>query len=180
MGAVPTLTRYQARYCEENAWHLAADHGGQGWVLIITNERRACPIWCQKASESPDSPVVWDYHVVWLSPGLQIWDLDCSLGYPLALQNWLHASFPHGESIGEDYAPAFRVVTGARYLAEFASDRRHMKSAEGEWMAPPPMWPEIQVSGTSHNLPQYLDTDDHSLGDWIQFDKISAYFDLRT
>ena len=33
-------------------------------VIFITNPNKTCPVWYQRASNSPNKPVIWDYHVV--------------------------------------------------------------------------------------------------------------------
>lgn len=40
----------------------------------------------------------------------------------------------------------FRVIPAETYLAEFASDRRHMRRPDGTWIKPPPSYPPIQTS----------------------------------
>lgn len=41
----------------------------------------------------------------------------------------------------------FRVIPAEQYLAEFSSDRRHMRRPDGTWIKPPPPYPPIQSSG---------------------------------
>lgn len=41
----------------------------------------------------------------------------------------------------------FRVIPAEQYLAEFSSDRRHMKRTDGTWIKQPPPYPPIQSSG---------------------------------
>lgn len=43
----------------------------------------------------------------------------------------------------------FRVIPAEQYLAEFSSDRRHMRRPDGTWIKPPPPYPPIQSSGKS-------------------------------
>jgi hypothetical protein len=42
----------------------------------------------------------------------------------------------------------FRVVPASVFLQHFASDRRHMKRADGSWIKPPPDYPPISTPGT--------------------------------
>jgi protein N-terminal glutamine amidohydrolase len=50
------------------------------------------------------------------------------------------------------------VVPAQDYLQHFASDRRHMVSADGTWNSPPPVYPCIVAAdGRTHTLPDYLD-----------------------
>ena len=60
---------YQSCYCEENVYKLAErfdQHGYYGYVLFITSLSQQTPVWCQKSSNSPQSPVIWDYHVTYM------------------------------------------------------------------------------------------------------------------
>jgi hypothetical protein len=41
----------------------------------------------------------------------------------------------------------FRVVPASLFLQHFASDRRHMKRADGSWIKPPPDYPPISTPG---------------------------------
>lgn len=41
----------------------------------------------------------------------------------------------------------FRVVPAEQYLAEFSSDRRHMRRPDDTWIKPPPPYNQIQTSG---------------------------------
>lgn len=45
----------------------------------------------------------------------------------------------------------FRVIPAEQYLAEFSSDRRHMRRPDGTWIKPPPPYPPIQSSGKAFN-----------------------------
>lgn len=41
----------------------------------------------------------------------------------------------------------FRVIPAENYLAEFSSDRRHMRRPDDTWIKPPPPYPPIQTHG---------------------------------
>ena len=69
------------------------------------------------------------------------------------------------------------MVPAQKYLATFASDRRHMKriDVEGEeWLQPPPLWPSIKTDAAIHNLDSFIDMTDglgegevHDLGSFV-------------
>lgn len=40
-----------------------------------------------------------------------------------------------------------RVIPAVTYLQKFASDRSHMKHADGTWRMPPPPYPCIETAG---------------------------------
>ena len=160
--------RYHPFYCEENAWWLATGPqlaAYERWLVFVTNAGRTCPMWCQRAAR--EGPVVWDYHVIVIArlpDGLCVFDLDTTLGFPVALPRYLEASFPDGGRWSTSYAPLFRPIASAVAETQFASDRRHMRTAEGGWQAPPPPWAPIQgIEAPLHNLDRWLDvgaTDD--------------------
>jgi hypothetical protein len=71
---------YQSCYCEENVFKLVEkfdQHGYGGYAIFITSVSQKTPVWYQKSSPEPTSPVVWDYHVIYLlthvphAPGTQ-------------------------------------------------------------------------------------------------------------
>lgn len=152
---------YTAAYCEENVCHLARrllhEEGGGGGrpcvVLLISNAARACPVWHQQAAADARAVVVWDYHVVLLVQGdaggadaWLVYDLDSTLPFPCALAVYVSEALRPHESMPPQYRQRFRAVAARDYLALFASDRRHMRRADGSWAAPPPPGPPIRGS----------------------------------
>ncbi len=51
-----------------------------------------------------------------------------------------------------EYHRLFRVVPSMDFLSTFASDRRHMRRADGTWMKIPPEYPPISTKESTHNL----------------------------
>lgn len=159
--------RYTPFYCEENVWHLAKDGVGTdpSFVVFISNPKRSCALWAQRASSSADMPVLWDYHVVLVSAPAEgpplVWDLDSRLGCPVKLKDYLDGTFPYGDALRESLLPRFRVLPAATYLERFASDRSHMNE-DGEWREPPPEWPPI---GQGMNLFDFVDTEHEFVGE---------------
>lgn len=150
---------YQPFFCEENVWWLIKEKGpaDELFVAFISNDGRACEMWSQKPAPE-GAAVVWDYHVVAVERGPQprVWDLDSRVPPPALAAAWLGASFRPG--VPAPFAPEFRVVPSADFVRFFASDRRHMRDAEGGWQAPPPAWPPIVApSGAVHTLDAFLD-----------------------
>lgn len=166
---------YWPFYCEENIWHLCADprlEGDQRWAVLISNPGRQVALWFQKAAPRRGLPVVWDYHVVLLvqnAGGWQIWDLDSALPTPLDAERWLAATFAGTTAVGPDFAPRFRLLEADLYRRSLASDRRHMRHADGSWHAPPPPWPPI---GEGSNLMELLDMDRSSPGEVVGLDEL--------
>lgn len=149
-GHPPIL--HQPFWCEENIWHLAAHPApgaGERLVIVITGAVDAAACWNQRAGR-PGQPILWDYHVVlavhaqdWL-----IWDLDTRLGAPpLPAHEWLRGTFPQPGRVRPPFQPRFALFTAAAWRAGFASDRSHMRRADGGWQHPPPPWPMIAGSG---------------------------------
>lgn len=163
--------RHTPYYCEENIWWLAHDArfaGKRAEVVFISNPSRSVAFAHQRAAAREGEVVVWDYHVVLLALG-EVWDLDCTLGAPLPLHRWLDASFD--PDAHPPYAPMFKCILAADYVAHFASDRRHMKNPDGTWQAPPPSWPTL---GEGHRLEAYVDVRDVSMGTAIGLEAFRA------
>lgn len=151
-------------WCEENAWHLCAEPriGAGALVVVIGNPWRTVALWHQRAASRPDAPVVWDYHVVVVSRDARVWDLDTRLEFPIVLDVYLGKTFRMG--VAARLQPRFRAIDAADYRSRFASDRRHMLDADGDWQRPPPPWPAI---GEGHVLDALLDADDDAFGPWL-------------
>jgi hypothetical protein len=158
-------------WCEENAWHLCVEPrvGEDASVVVITNAWRTVALWHQRAASRVDAPVVWDYHVIVVSRSATVWDLDTRLAFPVALDEYLRETF---RSVAPRLRPRFRAIAAPVYRSRFASDRRHMRDAEGGWQQPPPPWPAI---GDGHVLDALLDTDDDAFGPWLDDRALAAH-----
>ncbi|KAF9518178.1 hypothetical protein BS47DRAFT_1338433 [Hydnum rufescens UP504] len=138
---------YTAQYCEENIYLLAksfcseeGDHR-QSYAVFISNVSRNVALFNQQASQAPQLPVLWDYHVLLLTvesrqtPNddltVSIWDYDTRLGFPCPFDVYMIGTFPDiisdiSASCGLDLVSHFRVVPTSDFLDHFASDRSHM------------------------------------------------------
>lgn len=166
--------RHAPFYCEENVWWLNRDPAFEArrrWVVFITNAQRTCAMRHQRAAPAGEW-LAWDYHVVLLVEAedgtLEVFDPDCRLGMPLALVSYLDASFH--QALPPRFQPRFRVVDGVTFDRTFASDRSHMRTAEGAWRHPPPPWSPI---GEGSTLERFLDLDDDGLGPWCGRDTLA-------
>lgn len=148
---------YQPFYCEENVWQRLAQQSTPGaFALLITNSSQQVALWQQRLVP-PGEAVIWDYHVVALTRAagaVQVWDRDSRLPLPSPLANYLRRTFLPLGAVARELAPRFRLVPAADYLAQFASDRSHMRAADGSWLQPPPPWPPL---GQGHTLDRFLD-----------------------
>lgn len=166
-------------WCEENAWHLCVEPrlGADAHVVVISNPTRTVALWQQRAAPRRGVPVVWDYHVIVASRdpvgGARVWDLDTMLGFPVPIDAYLAQTFCAG--VDPKLLPRFRVLAALEYRARFASDRRHMRDADGGWQQPPPPWPPI---GEGHVLDALLDTHDSAFGPWLGADALRAQLSL--
>jgi len=170
---------YASRYCEENVWKLLehpAPKNTTRSAVFVTNGQRACPLFHQRASDAPDEPVVWDYHVVLLVEGAraQIWDLDTTLEFPCDAERWLCETFPLAGALDPALEPRFRVVPEALFLARFASDRSHMRDEHGHWQASPPPWPTIRTQSETMTLMQFVDLSTKDLGEVLDLATLKA------
>ncbi len=139
-------------------------------------------MWQQRAAVN--DPIIWDYHVVVVVEAIDeqgaiggpvVLDHDCRAGPVLPIEEWLMASFP--VEVAPTYAPRFRLITGADFVAGFASDRRHMRDAEGAPLQPFPPWPAIG-DDKPNTLDTVLNLDDHSFGDVVDLDGFADHFGL--
>lgn len=157
---------YQPRYCEENIWRLSQHAELQNSdVIFIASLGDYFPIVCQRAAETPDTPMLWDYHVVLLwSAGKgarYILDFDTTLPFCTPAASYLQRSFLHEEQIKPDFIPLFRVMPASEYHALLRSDRSHMKTSQG-WLAEPPPWLPLSANGS--NLHKFTDMRDREFG----------------
>lgn len=159
---------YAACFCEENVFLLCqrlqrrSTNTSALYVVFISNNQRQIPLWQQRAASAEDRPILWDYHVVLLEYTQQdralIWDLDSCLELPCAFEKYVqHALMPQ-HTLPANLQRKYRVVSGQKFLANFASDRSHMMCADASWSSPPPPWPCIvSTEGATATLHQYLD-----------------------
>lgn len=145
-------------YCEENVWRLAhrkmkeRPHDDY-FVCFITNANKTV-LMCHQRATKPNSPVVWDYHVILLawqkqSREVVVYDVDSRLAYPIELTEYISKSFPVQSLYPPDYHPCFRLLPAQLYLQFFSSNRMHMYNAQKRcWNAPLPPYDCIKASGT--------------------------------
>ena len=147
-----TEFRYTPYYCEENIWHLCQHPKfarRQVLVVFISNDKKSCPFFFQRACPSLQRPVWWDYHVILLCKEASwlVWDLDTILGCPISMEDYLRLTFGDSGTISKEYAPLFRIVTPDKFVHIFSSNRSHMRKSNGQWIALPPPWPAIYQNG---------------------------------
>ena len=153
---------YTPFYCEENIWHLCQrgfDRACSLWVAFISNEGQRVALWNQRAGPPDGGPIVWDYHVVLIvedASGVEVWDLDTVLGFPISATKWWSGTFPFFERVPAQWEPSFRLIEATTYRETFSSDRSHMRTHDEEWIQPPPAWPAIRPRPES-NLSAFVD-----------------------
>ncbi|XP_075996292.1 protein N-terminal glutamine amidohydrolase [Genypterus blacodes] len=157
---------YTSCYCEENVWKLCEFVKEQRSaqldnlsVIFISNDSRKVPLWKQRSGHS-DQPVIWDYHVVLLrlrqSADAQVYDLDSLLSFPCSLPQYAAEALRSDRSIKRTFHRKLRIIQAKSFLQNFASDRSHMKTAEGTWTVPPPAYPPIQTAESHMNLDDFI------------------------
>ncbi|KAM6102281.1 protein N-terminal glutamine amidohydrolase isoform 3-T3 [Theristicus caerulescens] len=153
---------YTSCYCEENVWKLCDYIRSQDqypleefYAVFISNDRRMIPLWKQKSGHG-DEPVVWDYHVILLhvSSGKQnfIYDLDTVLPFPCPFDVYSVEAFRLDDSLRPEFHRKIRMIRADLYLKTFASDRSHMKDANGKWQKPPPSYPCIETAASPDEI----------------------------
>ncbi|OAE30394.1 hypothetical protein AXG93_3612s1170 [Marchantia polymorpha subsp. ruderalis] len=134
---------YTACYCEENIYMLCKALGEQGVA----------------AADLSDLFVVFISNDLQRKAGAQealVWDLDTTLSLPVPLSSYVKEAFKPEIELDELYLRLFRVVRASTFLRTFASDRRHMRTPEGGWLAPPPNYECIVAEdGEAYNLEEY-------------------------
>ncbi|XP_034692827.1 protein N-terminal glutamine amidohydrolase isoform X1 [Vitis riparia] len=179
-------------YCEENVYMLckklgmigmADAEGSDLFAVFISNEKKQVPLWHQKASKRADGIILWDYHVICIqkkkegSSPPQVWDLDSSLPFPSHLDHYMSDSFRPSFQLFFDYQRFFRIVHAPLFLHSFASDRRHMKNSDGNWIPPPPAQdPIVADDGSLYNLDEYIRMNAADAVTEVKDDTISAVF----
>ncbi len=153
--------RYTPFYCEENIWHLAQEKcflGLDTFVAIVSGKGSYRRLWFQNQAADQESPVFWDYHVLLLvfDNGWHVWDLDTTLGLPVTAETYFQKTFLNSGIDLENCDVILRLIASESYVRSFSSDRSHMLSPTGEWLAPPPAWPAI-TKGNKSNLLDWLD-----------------------
>lgn len=157
-------------YCEENVWKLCQDVSlrvpeelDRCYVVFISNPCRTVPLWKQRAGREEDRLVIWDYHVIFLYSvdikSCLVYDLDSELPFPTFFHKYVTETFRTDQVLKSDFHRFFRVVTAKQFLQLFSSDRRHMKRPDGSWIKPPPPYPAISTSVSTHNLDEYINMD---------------------
>ncbi len=185
---VRTLERqdfhYIPYYCEENVWFLCQEslfsERKRKVVFILSPENRAVPFWGQRASSSPERPerpVYWDYHVVLFcfQNSWTVWDLDTLIGFPVTTQEYLEKTFPSSEALPICHQPLFRVIDGEEFIETFSSDRSHMLTSSGEWLAPPPPWPPIR-RGSIVTFDRFVKLNSDWVGEILTLDEMKTRF----
>ncbi len=170
--------RYQPFYCEENVYHLCQEPqlaGRAPAALFIRGGADGCLMWHQRSAPRRHEPIIWDYHVVLLAQDpWEVWDLDTTLGCPVAAASYLLRSFRPQLAVPAGFTPRFRLIGAAELAATFASDRSHMRRPDGQWNEPPPPWPPIGREGLTDSLTRYLDMDDPIAGERLDLRTLPA------
>ncbi|XP_055312348.1 protein N-terminal glutamine amidohydrolase isoform X2 [Sitodiplosis mosellana] len=155
---------------EENVWKLCEQvkktrpaELSKCYAVFVSNEGRTVPLWRQKAGRGDDKVVIWDYHVFFMHNPTPtrclIFDLDTTLPFPTYFHKYVTETFRSDLALRPEHHRFFRVIPAEQYLAEFSSDRRHMRRPDGTWIKPPPPYPPIQSSATNtHNLDDFICT----------------------
>jgi hypothetical protein len=174
--------RYAPYYCEENIWHLCQEEDFRRFdrkVVVISNERRSCALWNQRARVAQGEPVFWDYHVIMLfmNDGWQVYDLDTMLVAPTPIAQYVQCTFGQ-TSAPEEFPPLFRIFDADEFVTVFSSDRSHMLTADGDWLVAPPPWPAI-VRNQRSNLMQLIDMQNPSFGTAMNLTQLKAHFAIN-
>ncbi|NXD05862.1 NTAQ1 amidohydrolase, partial [Nothocercus nigrocapillus] len=150
---------------EENVWKLCDYIRSRDqypleefYAVFISNERRMIPLWKQKSGHG-DEPVVWVKHFVLYFLCILLFSSVC---YALCEKEWAlvlcdkcSVILPPSSGIILLFRKV-RMIRADLYLRTFASDRSHMKDANGKWQKPPPSYPCIETADSKMNLDDFI------------------------
>ena len=150
-NAEQRLLLFEQRAGEQERGRICWDYH----VICIARPRRPQPSLSTSSTSSPagSSPPLPPL----LSPPFPcssslVYDLDSRLPFPCSFSCYVQRALLPALDYSPSFHPLFRVLPAAQLLSTFASDRSHMRSAEGGYLATPPPWPSI---GRGHNLSQF-------------------------
>ncbi|MCL6270620.1 protein N-terminal glutamine amidohydrolase [Sansalvadorimonas sp. 2012CJ34-2] len=130
-------------------------------VLFLSSPSRKTPILQQKSSPHPDSPVLWDYHVILLmrNKGASwIFDFDSHLSFPVQAGDYFQKCFYPQDTLSPEHQVYIREISADEYLKTFTSDRSHMLDSEEKPLVRFPPYPPInQNKEETISLMEYLD-----------------------
>lgn len=175
--SLPPAYIYTPYYCEENVYLLVESFSKDrsitdNWeiyAVFISNHTKTVALWNQKLCESPDYPVVWDYHCVLLlkskaSSSSWIFDYDTRLAMLCPLQEYVEGTLGTDlfqSNPSNQFRSLLRIVPAVDYLDSFASDRSHMLMVKDDgtqtYIDPPPSYPcligkRVQEQNITNNL----------------------------
>ncbi|XP_069636096.1 protein N-terminal glutamine amidohydrolase isoform X2 [Haliaeetus albicilla] len=137
-------------------WKQKSGHGDEPVVWEQRTLQFSCPSLNERRLQrngeitKVSSKAQWDYHVILLhvSSGKQnfIYDLDTVLPFPCPFDVYSVEAFRLDDSLHPEFRRKIRMVRADLYLKTFASDRSHMKDANGKWQKPPPSYPCIETA----------------------------------
>jgi len=159
---------YTSFYCEENVWRMCdqiskcqPDILSEYYAVFISNKNKQVPLWMQKQTKDPLTPVVWDYHVVLMQKPKEgsplVYDLDSLMAFPCQLKQYLQQAIQSEKNMKKEYHRKFRIIEADDFLSSFASDRSHMLKSNGEYVQPPPNHPAIRTDDELMNLDDFID-----------------------
>jgi len=149
---------YVSCYCEENCYKLIerllpatslSNH--RIYCVFISSASSQTPLFCQRAAQTEEGFVCWDYHVIVLALGADskkdsnddvsfVLDLDTTIQpFPCPASLYFNQTLRPELHLKSEYQRLFRVVSGKAYLDSFSSDRSHMKESNTS----APLWPCI-------------------------------------
>jgi len=126
---------YTSLFCEENIWQLCKSLVTEGIslnqldVLFLSSPKKHIVLFNQQFVD-PEKPLTYDYHVILKyrsqNNGIQIFDFDTRLPFPVSWETYQQASFPDPASLPPAYQIIIREIPAIEYLEYFTSDRKHM------------------------------------------------------
>lgn len=128
--------------------------------ILILKLSIKIPVWKQRAGDpGEDGLVFWDYHVILVNQqndNCFVYDFDSTLDFPCSFDEYVSLAIRSDDDLHEEHRRMFRIIKAESFLANFSSDRSHMKKTDGSWMMPPPTYPCIKSCLSANNLVLYI------------------------
>jgi hypothetical protein len=114
---------YASHYCEENIYQLInkLESSPVMFAVFVSTITKQTPIWCQRLSEDPSKPVVWDYHVFFVKKAKDgensiIVDFDTTLPFFCPADVYVRESFRLDWNLPPEYSQVRYDTVPSRLL----------------------------------------------------------------
>lgn len=127
--------------CRAMEQEKAVRSDNSDYVVLVSSRSRRTSVYLQRLTLE-GIPILWDYHVVLYDAERQlVFDFDSRLPFPCDAAEYMARTFRRTPHLSAEMVPLLRGVATPAFVADFYSDRSHMRDAAGRYVQPPPPWP---------------------------------------